>query len=236
MRCLAAFILMIMASVPAAQAAPKIVALAIPGVFEADKSGDYDKVLAKVAANGVTVDYSVIAPGRAEADFKERKFACTMPIDVRFWPGKEKLVNSEPMNVVKIFLFSRTGEGPYTSLDQLKGKLIGARRGIPYGPKLAASGMTPELVNEDDQNVQKLQAKRIDAFLAYVPDMWFWAKDKKQPLPNHDKDHPVDIHRDALLCHDTPENRAYIKAFDAEVVKLRASGELQKILGPSFVQ
>jgi ABC-type amino acid transport substrate-binding protein len=236
MRYLAALILTVAAGVPAAQAAPKIVALSIPGVFEPDKGGDYDKVLAKVAASGVPVDYTVAAPARAEAEFKEKKVGCSTPIDVRFWPGKEKLVNSAPMNVVKIYLFSRPGEGPYTSLGQLKGKHLGARRGLPYGPKLASSGMTPELVNEDDQNVQKLQSKRIDAFLAYVPDMWFWSKDKKQPLPNHDKDHPFDIHNDALLCYDTPENRAYLKAFDAVIEKLRSSGELQKILGPSYVQ
>jgi ABC-type amino acid transport substrate-binding protein len=219
-----------------AHAAPKIGAQAIPGVFEVDKSGDYDKVLAQIAASGVPLDYVVVAPGRAEAEFKEGKLDCLAPADARFWTTQEKLVNSEPLNVAKIFLFSRPGEGPYTSLDPLKGKRLGARRGLPYGPKLAASGVVPELVNEDDQNVQKLAAKRIDAFLAYVPDMWLWAADKKQPLPNHDKNTPFDVHRDALLCRDTPEVRAYLKSFDAQVSKMRSSGELQKLLGPSFVQ
>jgi hypothetical protein len=234
MRLVVAAVMGVLACAPA-QSAPKVVAMAIPGVFETDKSGDYDKVFARMQAGGAAVDYAVLAPGRAEAEFRERKFACFVPFDVRFWSGAEKLVNSQPVNVAKIYLFSRPGEGPYTSLDQLKGKRLGARRGLPYGPKLGSSGLTPELVNEDDQNVQKLAAKRIDAFLAYVPDMWLWAAEKKQPLPNHAKDQPFEVHNDALLCWDTPENRAYLKTFDAMMLKLRASGELQKILGPSFV-
>jgi ABC-type amino acid transport substrate-binding protein len=218
-----------------AHAAPKIAALGISGLFAPDKSGDYDKVLAKVASSGVEVNYTVFAPARANVEFSSGQYACLAPA-IGLPESNEKLVNSQPLNFVKMYLFSRPGEGPYTSLDQFRGKRLGARRGMGYGRELKNSGVTLEFVNTDDQNVQKLAAKRIDAFLAYVPDMWLWASDKKQPLPNHDKEHPLNIHKDMLLCRDTPEVRAYLKLFDAAIVKMRASGELRKVLGLSYVE
>lgn len=218
------------------EAAPKLGAYAIPGVFELDKTGSYDKALARVASEaGLSLDYAVLAPGRVEDDFKQHKLDCVIPLDARFWSSAEKVINSEPLNVAKIYVFSRAGDGPYTSVEQLKGKRVGARRGMPYGPKYDGSGIKAELVNDDGQNVQKLNAKRIDAFLAYVPDMWQWASASKQPLPNHDEQQPFDIHKDAFLCRDTAATREFLKAFDAAVVKIRASGELQRILGSSYV-
>lgn len=226
----------LLAGAACVQAAPKLGAYAIEGVFEPAKTGVYDKVLTQLSKqSGLALDYAVLAPGRAEEDFKQHKLDCVIPLDSRYWSGAGNFINTQPLNVAKIYLFSRPTEGPYTSLEQLKGKRIGARRGMPYGPKYASSGVESELVNEDDQNVQKLNAKRIDAFLAYVPDMWQWASDKKQPLPHYDQAHPFDTHADAFLCHDTADTRAFLKVFDAAVVKMRASGELQKLLGSSYV-
>ncbi|MDB5820022.1 MAG: hypothetical protein JWQ11_3662 [Rhizobacter sp.] len=217
-------------------AEPKIGATLIPGVFEADKSGDYDKAMAALrTASGLALEVLSQPPARVEEDLRQHKIDCMVPFDVRFWTGSEKLVNSEPVNVAKIFIFTKAGDGPYTSLEPLKGKRVGGRRGLNYGPKVDAAGMKLDPVNEDDQNVQKLDSGRIDAFLAYVPDMWIWAAEKKRQLPNHDAAHPFEVHNDALLCHDTPETRAFLKTFDAAVVKLRASGEMKKLLGASYV-
>jgi ABC-type amino acid transport substrate-binding protein len=219
-----------------AHAQVRLGAYAIPGVFEADKSGDYDKVLARLAASGgPKLDYVVAPPARLEDDFKAGKLDCIIPLDARFWVEPGKFVNSEPLNIAKIYIFSRAADGPYTSVAQLKGKKVGARRGMPYGPKFDAAGLTVDLVTEDNLNVQKLLANRIDAFVAYVPDMWQWAADKKQPLPHHDAAKPLETHKDAFLCKDSPAARDFVKAFDAATVKLRGTGELQKMLGASYV-
>jgi ABC-type amino acid transport substrate-binding protein len=221
---------------PAVHAEPRLGAYAIPGVFEPDKSGNYDKVLAKVAKDsGLKLDYVVLAPGRLETDFKDQKFDCVIPLDARFWSSNDKTFNSEPLNVAKIYLFSRATEGPYWNLDQVKGKRIGVRRGMPYGPVFDGSGLQAEVVNDDDQNVQKLAANRIDAFLAYVPDMWEWSKEKQRPLPNHDQTKPFETHKDAFLCRDTAETRAFAKTFNDAVIKIRAAGQLQQMLGSSYV-
>jgi ABC-type amino acid transport substrate-binding protein len=213
----------------------KLGVVAIPGVLEADKSGDYDKVLARVGAvAGKPFKYVVLPPNRIEADLKSGDIDCLLPMDARYWKEKGNYVNSEPLNVAKSYFFSRQGDGPYTSLDQVKGKTIGIRTGLPYGPKL--DGYTQlAAVASDDQNVQKLNSKRIDVFLAYMPDMSIWAKEKKAALPSYKADTPFDTHRDAFLCRNTPEVQEFLKAFNPAVVKLRDSGELKKLLGDSFV-
>ena len=65
--------------------------------------------------------------------------------------------------------------------------------------------------------------------------MWFWAKEKKQALPNHDPKQPFDVHKDAFLCRDNKATQDFVKGFNAGVVKLRASGELKALLGESYV-
>ena len=213
----------------------KLGAYVIPGVLEANKSGDYDKILQKVGeAGGVPVNYAVLPAARLEDEFKAGSLDCIFPLDARFWDGSEKL-NTEPVNIAKIYIFSKAGEGPYTSLDALKGKTVGIRNGISYGPKTKTNAVKLEAVSDDDKNVQKLNAGRIAAFLSFVPDMWFWAKEKKQALPNHDPKQPFDTHKDAFLCRDNKATQDFVKGFNAGVVKLRASGELKALLGESYV-
>ena len=213
----------------------KLGAYVIPGVLEVNKSGDYDKILTKVGeAGGVAVNYSVLPAARLEDEFKAGNLDCIFPLDARFWDGKEKL-NSEPVNVAKIYIFSKAGDGPYTNLDALKGKTVGVRNGISYGPKTNTTAVKFDAVSDDDKNVQKLNAGRIAAFLSFVPDMWFWSKEKKMALPNYDPKQPLDTHKDAFLCRDSKSTQDFVKQFNAGVVKLRGSGELKALLGDSYV-
>lgn len=219
-----------------AHAELRLAAYAIPGVFAVDKSGDYDKVMARISATSdLKFNYAAIAPDQLEADFKAGKLDCVIPLDARFWAEPGKFFNSVPLNVAKIYIFSRNDVGPYTSFSQLRGKKVGARQGMPYGPKYEAAELNAELAENDNANVVKLAAGTIDAFVAYVPDMWSWASTKRQPLPNHDRNNPADVHRDAFLCRDTPAAHQFMNAFDAAVIKLRDAGELKQILGRSFV-
>ena len=90
-----------------ANAQVKLGAYAIPGVIETNKSGDYDKIIAKIGAvTGNTINYEVLPAAQLESAFRSGKIDCFFPLDARFWDGKEKL-NSEPLNVAKIYIFSK---------------------------------------------------------------------------------------------------------------------------------
>jgi len=219
----------------AAWADVKLGAYVIPGVLETNHSGDYDKILKKVGmAGGMPMSYAVLPAARLEDEFKAGSLDCIFPVDARFWGGSEKL-NTEPLNVAKIYIFSKAGDGPYTNLDALKGKTVGVRNGISYGPKANTTAVKFDPVADDDKNVQKLNAGRIAAFLSFVPDMWFWSKDSKQALPNYDPKQPFDTHKDAFPCRDSKAVQDFVKQFNSLVVKMRGSGELKALLGDSYV-
>jgi ABC-type amino acid transport substrate-binding protein len=220
----------------AANAEVRLGVYAIPGLFTADKSGDYDKILSRAfAIANLDVSYIRAEPEQIEADFKSNKLDCVIPLDERFWSESGKFFNSAPLNTAKIYIFSGKDDGPYTSFEQLKGKKVGARQGMPYGPKFDAAKLNAVLVNDDDENAKKLAAGSIDAFVAYVPDMWVWSVTRRSTLPNHDRAKPADVHRDAFLCRDTQAARDFVKAFDNAVKTMKSSEELQKLLGRSYV-
>lgn len=211
----------------------KFAAYKIPGLFEKDRTGTYDKIISHLSKIlDKPIIYEVLPPGQLEYQFQRKKLDCVIPLDRRFWHMNGNFINSEPLNIAKVYIFSRIGEGPYTRIDQIKDKKIGARIGIPYGPK--ADNLKLELAQTDDQNVQMLNAKRIDVFLAYFPDMLLWKNTHTLSLPNHSIT-PLDIHNDAFLCKDTPETRKFLTSFNAAVVKIRQSGELKQMLGNVFV-
>jgi hypothetical protein len=77
----------------------KLGVVGIPGVLEVNKSGDYDKVLARVAAvAGKPFNYVVLPPNRIEAELKSGDIDCLLPMDARYWKEKGNYVNSEPLN------------------------------------------------------------------------------------------------------------------------------------------
>lgn len=210
-------------------------AVGIPGLLTQDKSGTYDKILARVGVvRGKPINYIVLSPARAESGLRSGALDCIIPFDHRFFTSAETLLNSAALNTAKIYLFSRPGEGPYNNLEQLSGKIVGIRRGMPYGPKLDEKVKT-EAVNNDDQNVAKLALRRIDAFLAYVPDMWLWAKKNNTALPNYSVDKPIDIHQDAFLCRDSVETRKFLQSFNKALGTMQKSGELRTLLGEFYV-
>lgn len=66
----------------------------------------------------------------------------------------------------KIVVFNRLSEPMITDIKQLKGKRVGAVRGFSYGKNITHNpDLTIEWVSNDEVNLKKLQARRIDAFV-----------------------------------------------------------------------
>ncbi len=82
---------------------------------------------------------------------------------------QEHFFHSEPLWYGGSVLVSLNSTGEFTSLASLKGKVVGAVRGYTYTEDFWLNGdkglYEIEEVNSDLQNLKKLFAKRIDAFL-----------------------------------------------------------------------
>lgn len=215
-----------------------ISAYEIKGVVEQDRSGDYDQVIQKAlqAIDG-GVEYRARPTPRANLEFENKEADCIFPVDERFYKSQAKLINSEPINIAKVYIYSRKGDGPWHSLDQIRGKKIGIKAGVPLGPKWDSSGLKAEVVKKDEQNIVKLNERRIDVFLAFVPDMNILGVQMGiEKMPIFDSARPFEAHREALLCHESEKVRSFLKKFNSEIVSMKKKGALRVLLGKSFVE
>ena len=89
--------------------------------------------------------------------------------------------------------------------------------------------------NTIEQNIKKVQAGRIDAFVAYIPDAWFAFKSLNMEMLPHGNN-PIMVHEDGFLCHNTADALQFIEEFNAALNQLKSSGKLKTMLGDTYVQ
>jgi ABC-type amino acid transport substrate-binding protein len=186
-----------------------------PGLHVADGSGEYDKLVKKAKYSDVKIQYYPVK--RALDHFKKCDKCCLSPVnkDAEFFSFQgESYIQSKTMGVAKVYLFSRPGLAELKDLKTLKGKTIGAKRGLNYGKSIEESGVVLDRVNKLVQNVQKAQNKRIDYFVAYAPDIFTIFKDLQiKPFP-YAKDNPIAIHHDRIVCKKSDETVKFIEMLD----------------------
>ena len=221
-------------SAAALAAEPQIVALEIDGLFQKDGHGLYDEVLAAVnQASENDLNIQVVAPARSFQEFESGAAACILPANVNpdFYSFSFETVQSVPWFVAKVYLFTAAGSEPISDLSALAGKKVGIRSGMPYGNKVESASLKLVKARTIEANIKKLAAGRIDAFLAYYPDVYTaFETAEMEPLP-HAVDEPIAVHQDALLCRNDMGGEAIVAKFNAALRKLEASGALADILG-----
>lgn len=179
-----------------------VYAIDIPGLHQNDGQGEYDQIIEKAVVSSGLAKLEVQPPARAEDSFASCTNCCFTPANKNpdFYDFGDDIVQTTPMNTAKIYIFTNEGQPTLNNVDDLKGKSVGIRKGMPYGNTFDAAGLNTSTVTTIEANIKKLQAGRIDAFVAYVPDVYaaFEGLGMK-PLP-HDADNPIAIHEDSLVC------------------------------------
>jgi hypothetical protein len=179
-----------------------IYGISIPGLHQKNGKGKYDIIINKTVIKTGQAILKIAPPARAENNFKICTNCCFSPANKNpeFYDFGSGYVQTEPMATAKIYIWTKRGSQPISNLEDLKGKKVGIRRGMPYGKTFENSGLNTQDVNNIEQNIIKLEKGRIDAFIAYVPDAYNIFKDIGMvPLP-HDKNNPIAIHEDSLVC------------------------------------
>ncbi len=183
-----------------------IYGIEIPGLHEKNKSGEYDKIIDKTLLKSGLANLKILSPAKAEKNFSNCKDCCFSPANMNeeFYDFGKDVIKTKPMGIAKIYIFTGNGQKVINNLSDLKGKKIGARLGMPYGKTFDNAGLKVEMVNTIDLNIKKLAKGRIDAFIAYVPDAYDAFKKLGIPPYPHDKDNPIAVHEDCLVCRDVP--------------------------------
>jgi len=212
-----------------------IYAIEIPGVYQEDKQGAYDKVLKKTRILNSLAILKTYPPIRAQLMFKQCTNCCFTPANSlkSFYQFKGDIVETDAINIAKIFIFVKEGQKPIDNLSALSGKNIGARTGMPYGDILINKNLNVHYVDTIEQNIKKLALNRIDAFIAYVPDAYNAFKQLHiKPLP-HNKAKPLAIHPDRLVCKGV--TKKLITTFNKNLHKLKQRKQLKALLGHSYI-
>ena len=216
-------------------AAVDIIGLVIPGLHEKNGSGVYDKIITRTVIDNGQGKLRVLPPARALSEFETCTNCCMSPANKNpdFYSYGSDVVQSDPMNTAKVYIFTAFGSAPINSLNALKGKTVGIRDGMPYGNKFDKAGLKLSSVSDIEKNVKKLDGGRIGAFVAYVPDAYLAFKGMGKPEYTHDKENPIAVHPDSMVCRGV--DASFLSGFNAKLDSMKASGELNKLLGDSQV-
>ena len=216
------------------QAEIAVVAYDIEGLHHDDHSGSYDKILLKTQDLGVRFKLIHTPIIRAKHLFRTQQLNCISPSDGSEDPFPFPTVQSTPLNLAKAYIFRKQGDTVISDLTALKGLNVGVRKGLEFGGKLVPYELQLEPVWDTEQNYKKLLSGRIDAFIAYVPDIWGYFDSKELPQLAYDKTKPIVIYRESVVCHDTPENRAFIKQLNSALTQLDKQGFIKELLGFAY--
>jgi len=179
-----------------------VIGIDIPGLHQKDGNGDYDKIVNQSLVKSGKATLKVLPPARAELEFSRCNNCCFSPANKNpeFYEFGEAYVQTKPMGIAKIYIWSKKGSKAIEKLDELKGKKVGIRHGMPYGKTFDNFGLRTDPVKTIRSNILKLEKGRIDAFIAYVPDAYNVFEEMGiEPLP-HTKNNPMAVHEDSLIC------------------------------------
>jgi len=218
----------------AAQTVPHLVLPQIDGLIEADGSGAYQKVLA-AAAQGAGLSYTaeVFPRARALAAFLERKYdgIFTFTKTARDKFGAPAIVAGYPLGAYRGYVFRARGTAPVTDFSQLLGKDVGGVIGFEGTyDRVTQAGALVQLVTADELNFKKLRAGRIDAVLAFLPDVF--------PLLeglSYDPALPFFESFDRLTLFNTPAHRVWLEKLSAELQRLHENGTVRALVGPAYL-
>lgn len=201
-------------------------------------SGIFAEVLdASLKKSGASVQYEVIPWARATAMTEAGEVMANVPLFKT--PEREVIfAYSDPVVDATNKIFIRKGGKIPVDLNwktyaDFKPYKFGGTAGYWYEEGFKKAGVPLELVTKDEQNVQKLAAGRIDAFIADELAGWTLIKKilpgKEGEFTTVNKPESVSpLH--VISGKKTANSAKFIEAVNDGLKKLKASGEYDKIV------
>jgi len=202
----------------------EIIALEIEGLHQASMNGDYDQIINSILIKPDLAKLSIYPVQRAMNVFNSPcQNCCLSPVNKNpefYSYNTEQYLQTDALATAKVYIFTAKGTPIINSLNELKGKNIGISRGVSYGKAFTEANLTTFPVKSIAQNIKKLELKRIDAFVAFAPDVFITFKNMGiEPYP-HDSKTPLVIHHDRLVCRGVPQS--FIDRFNKELEILKS--------------
>lgn len=192
----------------------RIIGIHTPGLIQNDHKGKYDLTLSKA-----NIKLDILPVARAFLEFEECSDCCITPANKNsdfYNYTSTEYIESLPMSIARIYIFSPPKKPVVTDIQQLIGKKVGGRIGLSYGKLVDSTLKNIDRVADLEFNIKKLQSGRLEYMVEYNPDTLHEMKRLGVNLP-YDSNRPVAIHKDAVLCKSSSENKKLIEKINKTI-------------------
>ncbi|WKE64575.1 transporter substrate-binding domain-containing protein [Gallaecimonas kandeliae] len=204
------------------------------GIIKEDGTGPYQQILHEAAERaGLHLDERVYPLPRALNEFSHGRALAIYGMTEALAPllGEDKILTTYPLGVYKLYIFTRKGEAPISSLAQLKGKRVGGLLGYErYYRSLLDKAVQIDFMADESAQLRKLENGRVAAVLGFMPD-WIPYLGKLAWDPGF----PVMTGYDYLTVWNTPRGKAFVDAISPALQQMHRDGTLKRLLGKRFM-
>jgi len=213
-----------------------IAAPSLSHLIEKDGSGVYQKLFRRaIQKTPYTAKETFYPFKRALLEFEHNKVDCTYSYTevLEELLGKKAIITSYPLGAFIFHAFTRKNAPAIDNLSQLYNLTIG---GINGQEQYYQSILSPELkydlklINTDKQGIEMLKLKRLDVFLAALPDVNPFLHEL-----SYNKDLVLYKSLDRITCHNTPKNQTFLKALSTQLQTMKEQGEYKAIAGDLYI-
>lgn len=196
-----------------------------------NKKGPYNYLVDKFKEK-TSVAFKLIyfPPARSAKLLANKQIDCLMPANINQVEQPEQHVASIAFNYARAYVFTKNNRPVIQSFAALDGKILATRRGYHYGGISFGSSIKSVQTNTIKQSILMLEKERIDAFIAYSPDILGTLKDFNSIDFHYDKSFVIHQQAEQIVCQKTQQNKQFIKELNQAITELKASGELDLIL------
>lgn len=183
-----------------------VAAFKIANVLEPDGTGAYDKLFAEVAQKtGITFKIQVLPIARARESYAQGRYDCLVPLDTAFEARHQDHFTSVPLYEANLYAITRKSDAIVQTVQELKSLSVAGELGVPYTLEIDAlikTNKNPSLSGA----IRMLQAGRVDAIVAYTPDVQELIDHDQITDIHYDPTSPIATYYDALTCQPTEKN------------------------------
>ena len=213
-----------------------IAAPSLSHLIEKDGSGVYQKILKRAIQNTAYTTNETYYPfRRALLEFEHQKVDCTYSFSevLEEILGKTAIITSYPLGAFFFHIFTRKDVPAINYVSQLHKLTVGAINGQEHYYQAVLSPeqiMDLKLLNTDKQGVEMLKLKRLDAFIAALPEV-------NPFLDELSYDNELVLYKsfDRITCHNTSKNQAFLNALSAQLKRLKEEGTYKTLAGGLYI-
>jgi ABC-type amino acid transport substrate-binding protein len=169
----------------------------------------------------------VYPPARASMLFETKAADCIVPADIKGMVDQEHRLISKPFSYASAYIFTRLDQPVVYSLNELEGLVVDKRLGLTYGG-IASDNINFVSVSSIKQNLDMLYKHRIDAFIAYEPDISLFMAEHPEYQVHRAEEFIIHRQAEAMVCHKQQKTQAFLKSFNEKVYQLGVAAQIDQ--------